>query len=57
MGVNRSATICVAYLMAREGLPLAVAAQTVLQARRHPILTNPGFRRQLASLAVELGVG
>ncbi|CAK0821303.1 unnamed protein product, partial [Prorocentrum cordatum] len=57
MGINRSATICVAYLMVREGMPVAVAAGTVQSARRHPILTNPGFRRQLARLAVELGVG
>lgn len=57
MGINRSASVLCAYIMTREGVPLHWAAQMIVTARRHQILTNPGFRRQLARLAAELGVG
>jgi len=48
MGVNRSSAVCCAYLIQRERIPLAEAGRYVVSARKHPILTNPGFRQQLA---------
>lgn len=46
LGINRSAAICVAYLMMHETMPLLQAASFIKQ-RRRVMLSNAGFRRQL----------
>ena len=51
-GVNRSAAICVAYLIEREHMDLCEAVNAVAFARGH-VLTNPGFRKQLVTFAAE----
>ena len=50
MGMNRSATICIAYLIARKGMKFLDAVKAV-QEKRIKILTNKGFLRQLARFA------
>ena len=50
MGMNRSATICIAYLIARKGMNFLEAVKTV-QEKRIKILTNKGFLKQLANFA------
>jgi dual specificity MAP kinase phosphatase len=54
-GMNRSASICVAWLMVRNRLTLAQAFQLVYRNRRKPIVMNFSFRKQLVALAQELG--
>ena len=54
MGVNRSAAIACAFLVEREGLEVCEAA-ALLHHRRGGVLFNPGFRRQLAALALRTG--
>ena len=49
MGVSRSATIVIAYLMVEDGMTLAEAFQHVKGIRFH-IQPNPGFQRQLEQL-------
>ena len=51
-GVNRSAAICVAYLMARDNADLCAAVTEVAFARGQ-VLTNPGFQRQLVEFAAK----
>lgn len=52
MGLNRSASLLVAFLMLRRGLPLLQAVGQVWECRgRSPLLTNRSFRRQLVQLA------
>lgn len=50
-GINRSACICVAFLMALCGMPLLEACKFVYD-RRPIVLKNVGFRRQLLQLAM-----
>ena len=52
-GMNRSATICVAYLMAREKMSFLEAVRFVKE-RRTRVLTNNSFLRQLAEFAKDL---
>lgn len=52
LGVNRSATLCVAYLIDREQISLLRAVRQ-LQIDRPNILCNEGFRRQLIDFAKE----
>ncbi|XP_030628605.1 dual specificity protein phosphatase 13-like [Chanos chanos] len=52
MGVSRSATLVLAFLMICEGLTLMEAAQTVRQHR--DICPNPGFLNQLRHLDMGL---
>eukprot|EP01065_Artemidia_motanka_P050186 TRINITY_DN8529_c0_g1_i1.p1 TRINITY_DN8529_c0_g1~~TRINITY_DN8529_c0_g1_i1.p1 ORF type:complete len:286 (+),score=11.35 TRINITY_DN8529_c0_g1_i1:68-925(+) len=54
-GVNRSAAMCVAYLMTEKGMDLASAARHVAT-QRPVILTNTAFRVQLVRLAHEHGL-
>ena len=49
-GINRSAAVCVAYLMADQGMDLLDAVLCVSRTRGR-ILTNEGFRRQLVQFA------
>lgn len=51
-GVNRSAAICVAYLVARDGADLSTAVTHVALARGR-VLTNPGFQKQLVKFAAK----
>ena len=50
MGINRSATICVAYLISHQKMTLLRAVQLVKD-RRRLCLTNRGFQLQLISFA------
>ncbi|CAD5125175.1 DgyrCDS13418 [Dimorphilus gyrociliatus] len=52
MGVNRSATMCVAYLMLDQQLDLLEAVRRV-KSRRGVILTNKSFQKQLIRFARE----
>lgn len=52
LGVNRSAALCVAYLMDLEQMSLLRAVRQ-LQFDRPNILCNEGFRRQLVDFAKE----
>ena len=52
MGVNRSAALCVAYLMEHRDLTLIQAIREV-KIDRPVILTNTGFRKQLYQFADE----
>lgn len=53
MGISRSATLVISYLMKKEGLSLKQAVDVVRKAR--PIVNpNPGFMRQLLSFEAEL---
>jgi hypothetical protein len=52
LGVNRSAALCVAYLMDLEQISLLRAVRQ-LQIDRPNILCNEGFRRQLVNFAME----
>eukprot|EP01063_Lacrimia_lanifica_P033296 TRINITY_DN5873_c0_g1_i1.p1 TRINITY_DN5873_c0_g1~~TRINITY_DN5873_c0_g1_i1.p1 ORF type:complete len:306 (+),score=66.95 TRINITY_DN5873_c0_g1_i1:700-1617(+) len=54
-GVNRSATICVAYLMRQYRWPLSKAVAHV-HARRPIVLTNLSFRKQLVRFAAREGL-
>eukprot|EP00668_Euglena_longa_P041065 GGOE01054036.1.p1 GENE.GGOE01054036.1~~GGOE01054036.1.p1 ORF type:complete len:474 (+),score=101.57 GGOE01054036.1:83-1423(+) len=49
-GLNRSATLCVAYLMVKHRLPLLTVVERVHAVRAY-ILGNPGFRQQLIEFA------
>eukprot|EP01006_Ploeotia_vitrea_P066796 TRINITY_DN95739_c0_g1_i1.p1 TRINITY_DN95739_c0_g1~~TRINITY_DN95739_c0_g1_i1.p1 ORF type:complete len:203 (+),score=18.72 TRINITY_DN95739_c0_g1_i1:26-610(+) len=49
-GVNRSVTLCVAYMVAHEGVNLMDAIIPIRHQRRI-ILLNPAFRRQLVNFA------
>eukprot|EP00931_Biecheleriopsis_adriatica_P102044 TRINITY_DN77071_c0_g1_i1.p1 TRINITY_DN77071_c0_g1~~TRINITY_DN77071_c0_g1_i1.p1 ORF type:complete len:295 (+),score=59.91 TRINITY_DN77071_c0_g1_i1:29-886(+) len=49
MGVSRSSSTCIAYLMLRRGMSLEAAFRQVFQARDH-IMPNVGFWQQLQSL-------
>jgi len=53
MGVSRSSSTCVAYLMLRRGLSLEAAFRRVFHARDH-IFPNVGFWQQLRSLEKRL---
>ena len=49
-GINRSATLAIAYVYRRFGIPLLKLVESV--ARQRPcILTNPAFQRQLLEFA------
>lgn len=50
MGINRSAAICVAYILEDEQLPLLDVVKRVKRERR-VILVNEGFQRQLVEFA------
>ena len=50
LGINRSASVCVAYLMADQKVTLLKAVQTVKDKRRL-CLTNKGFQIQLIAYA------
>ena len=54
-GVNRSAAICVAYLVHNGKTDLLSAVRTVADARGR-ILTNGNFQRQLINLARSVGL-
>ncbi|KAF0293211.1 Dual specificity protein phosphatase 19 [Amphibalanus amphitrite] len=51
-GVSRSASLCVAYLMEREGLTFTQGLQQVNAVRR--VRPNPGFQSQLIDLGRRL---
>ena len=51
-GVSRSASLCVAYLMVREGISFTLALQQVNAVRR--VRPNPGFQSQLLDLGRRL---
>ena len=51
-GMNRSATICVAYLIVREEMGLTDAVQ-LLREKRGVVLKNRSFNRELVALARE----
>eukprot|EP01006_Ploeotia_vitrea_P047908 TRINITY_DN67176_c10_g7_i1.p2 TRINITY_DN67176_c10_g7~~TRINITY_DN67176_c10_g7_i1.p2 ORF type:complete len:188 (-),score=37.88 TRINITY_DN67176_c10_g7_i1:806-1369(-) len=53
-GINRSATLLVAYLMKNRQLDLWEAVERVTS-QRHVILLNTGFQRQLVRFAAKLG--
>mmetsp|Transcript_78687 Transcript_78687/g.218542 ORF Transcript_78687/g.218542 Transcript_78687/m.218542 type:complete len:1178 (-) Transcript_78687:74-3607(-) len=53
-GHNRSACVCICWLVVREGMSLIDAVRLVQQ-RRGAILSNHGFRLQLVRLALRLG--
>lgn len=53
MGVSRSSSTCIAYLMLRRGLSLEAAFRRVFHARDH-IFPNVGFWQQLRSLEKRL---
>lgn len=53
MGVSRSSSTCIAYLMRRRGLSLEAAFRRVFLARDH-IFPNVGFWQQLRSLEQQL---
>lgn len=55
LGVNRSATLCVAYSMELEQMSLLRAVRQ-LQIDRPNILCNEGFRRQLVEFAREMNL-
>ena len=50
LGINRSAAICVAYIMMHKTKPLLETA-TFIKQRRRVMLSNAGFRRQLVRFA------
>ena len=52
LGVNRSATLAVAYLVESEQVPLTQAVRQV-RIERPNVLLNDGFRRQLVRFAAE----
>jgi len=52
LGVNRSATLAVAYLVESERVPLTQAVRQV-RIERPNVLLNGGFRRQLVRFAAE----
>jgi len=52
LGVNRSATLAVAYLVDSEGVTLTQAVRQV-RIDRPNVLCNDGFRRQLVRFAAE----
>eukprot|EP00667_Euglena_gracilis_P006290 EG_transcript_6347 len=54
-GINRSATLCIAYLMVHLRWPLLAAVRHVYQARPI-ILTNRGFMAELVRLAKARGL-
>merc|ERR1711871_73495 len=54
-GMNRSASICVAWLMVRNRFTLTQAFELVYRQRRKPVIMNFSFRKQLVALAQELG--
>eukprot|EP00271_Cylindrocystis_brebissonii_P007418 TRINITY_DN20940_c0_g1_i1.p2 TRINITY_DN20940_c0_g1~~TRINITY_DN20940_c0_g1_i1.p2 ORF type:complete len:159 (+),score=40.68 TRINITY_DN20940_c0_g1_i1:486-962(+) len=53
MGISRSSTIVIAYLMATRGMTLATAFDLV-KAARPIICPNPGFRKELMRFEVQL---
>jgi len=53
-GVNRSAAICIAYVMVDKKLSLFEAVRRI-RAKRDVLLTNTGFRKQLVSFARRRG--
>ena len=54
MGVNRSGTMCCAYLMSDQGMSLLEAVRHMKQ-RRYTSLCNRSFRRQLLRFARQKG--
>lgn len=55
MGMNRSATVCIAYIMKYENQPLLNTVKKVRISRKKRILTNTGFQRQLIKFSIDLG--
>uniref|UniRef100_A0A0G4HH36 protein-tyrosine-phosphatase n=1 Tax=Chromera velia CCMP2878 TaxID=1169474 RepID=A0A0G4HH36_9ALVE len=53
-GINRSAALCAAYMVVREGMDLLRALHRIRRLRG-PVLTNVNFRRQLVELAHSQG--
>merc|ERR1712194_157066 len=53
-GVNRSTTLCVAYLMHRHRMPLLDIVRSVVR-KRGMVLSNAVFVEQLVRLARKLG--
>ncbi len=54
MGINRSVTLCTAYLMEKQRFRLLEAVRTMRQIRGI-ILTNRGFQKQLINFARKRG--
>ena len=52
MGLSRSATLILAYLMLKQGMDVQKAMKTIRQERA--ILPNDGFLKQLIQLNEEL---
>ena len=50
LGINRSGSICAAYLMLDQQMPLLKVCE-LLKKKRSVVLTNKGFRRQLVKFA------
>ena len=55
MGMNRSATVCVAYLITKKKMKF-LEAVTAVKEKRIKIMTNKGFLRQLAIYANDNGL-
>ena len=54
-GINRSAAVCIAYLLHRDGGHLCDIVKDVQIKRQRAILSNPSFRRQLQQYAQNIG--
>lgn len=52
LGMNRSITICLAYMVDGAGMKLLEAVESILGDRPN-ILTNQGFRKQLVEFAMK----
>ena len=50
LGINRSAAVCVAYMMVDRRMPL-LAATRLIKDRRRIVLANKSFQRQLVGFA------
>ena len=55
LGINRSAAVCVAYMMLERRLPL-LAVTRLIKDRRRIVLANKAFQRQLVSFARARGL-
>ena len=55
LGINRSAAVCVAYMMLERRLPLLAVAR-IIKDRRRIVLANRAFQRQLVGFARARGL-
>jgi len=55
LGINRSAAVCVAYMMVERRLPL-LAVTRIIKDRRRIVLANKSFQRQLVGFARNRGL-